>query len=113
MAAVRKRTLPSGLVRWQAGYVDGAGERRFKQFARKADAEAWLVETRHDVARGLHTPASLSPTVKEAGALWIRRCNEKKLEVSTIRSYEDHGELHIYPFIGAKKLSELNVPSVN
>jgi len=45
MATVRKRKLPSGLIRWQAGYVDGAGERRFKMFDRKADAEAWLVET--------------------------------------------------------------------
>jgi integrase len=40
MATVRKRILLSGLVRWQAGYVDGAGERRFKMFARKSDAEA-------------------------------------------------------------------------
>ena len=30
MATVRKRTLPSGLVRWQAGYIDGAGARRFQ-----------------------------------------------------------------------------------
>jgi hypothetical protein len=28
MAKVRKRKLPSGLVRWQASYVDGAGKRR-------------------------------------------------------------------------------------
>ena len=52
MATVRKRKLPSGLIRWQAGYVDGAGERRFKVFNKKSAAEAWLVETRHDVARG-------------------------------------------------------------
>jgi len=70
MARVRKRKLPSGLTRWQAGYVDGAGERRFKLFERKADAEAWLVDVRHDVARGIHTPGSVSPTVKDAaGAL--------------------------------------------
>jgi integrase len=113
MATVRKRKLPSGLIRWQASYVDGAGQRRAKLFERKGDAEAWLVETRHDVARGLHTPESVSPTVKEAGALWIKRCNEKKLEPSTIRAYEEHCDLHIYPFIGAKKLSDLNVPAVN
>jgi len=112
MATVRKRKLPSGLVRWQASYVDGAGQRRAKLFERKSDAEAWLVETRHDVARGLHTPERVSPTVKEAGALWIKRCNEKKLERSTIRAYEEHLSLHICPFISAKKLSELNVPAV-
>jgi len=113
MATVRKRKLPSGLIRWQASYVDGAGKRRAKLFDRKSDGEAWLVETSHDLKRGLHTPSGASPTVKEAGALWIRRCNEKRLELSTIRSYEEHANLHIYPFIGIKKLSELTAPSVN
>jgi integrase len=113
MATVRKQKLPSGLVRWQASYVDGSGKRRAKLFQRKSDADGWLTDTRHDLARGLHTPNSISPTVKEAGELWIRRCNEKGLELSTIRSYEEHGDLHIYPLIGAKKLSELTAPSVN
>jgi integrase len=113
MATVRKRTLPSGMVRWQASYVDGAGKRRAKLFDRKSAGEAWLVETSHDLKRGLHTPAGVSPTVKEAGALWIKRCNEKALELSTIRSYEEHVDLHINPFIGAKKLSELTTPAIN
>jgi integrase len=113
MATVRKRKLPSGLIRWQAGYVDGAGERRFKVFNKKSAAEAWLVETRHDVARGVHTPGSISPTVKEAAALWIKRCNEKRLEQTTVKGYEEHVDLHIVPFIGAKKLSDLTVPAVN
>jgi integrase len=113
MATVRKRKLPSGLIRWQAGYVDAAGERRFRMFTRKSDAEAWLVGVRHDVARGTHTPASVSPTVKDAAALWIKRCNEKGLEPMTVKGYEEHVDLHIVPFIGAKKLSELTVPAVN
>lgn len=113
MPTVRKRKLPSGLIRWQAGYIDGAGERRFKMFEKKADAEAWLVDVRHDVARGTHTPGSVSPTVKDAAALWIRRCSEKRLEPMTIKGYEEHVDLHIVPFIGAKKLSEITVPAVN
>ena len=113
MATVRKRKLPSGLIRWQASYVDGAGQRRAKLFDRKSDGEAWLVETSHDLARGLHTPTSASPTVSQAGALWLKRCNEKKLEQSTVRAYDEHCNLHIYPYIGAKKLSDLNSPSVN
>lgn len=51
--------------------------------------------------------------MKEAGALWIRRSNEKALEQSTIRAYEEHCDLHIYPFLGARKLSELTAPAVN
>src|SRR5258706_3148060 len=113
MATVRKRILPSGLVRWRASYTDGAGVRRKKQFPKKSAAEAWLVETCHDVARGTHTPGSISPTIKEAGALWIKRCNEKRLEPMTIKGYEEHCDLHLYPFIGAKKLSDLTVPAVN
>jgi integrase len=113
MATVRKRKLPSGLIRWQASYVDGAGQRRAKLFTRKADGESWLIETRHDVSRGLHTPGSISPTVKAAAALWIERCKAKKLETTTVKGYEEHIDLHIVPFIGAKKLSDLTVPAVN
>src|SRR5258705_4766685 len=113
MATVRKRKLPSGLIVWRASYTDGAGVRRKKQFPKKSAAEAWLVETCHGVARGIHTPGSISPAVKEAGALWIKRCNEKRLEPMTIKGYEEHCDLHIYPFIGAKKLSDLTVPAVN
>jgi integrase len=113
MAKVSKRTLPSGVVRWQAGYTDGSGARRFKMFNRKGDAEAWLTETRHDLVRGLHTAGSVSPTVKDAAALWIKHCHEKKLEAMTVKGYEEHVDLHIVPIIGAKKLSELTVPAVN
>lgn len=113
MATVRKRKLPSGLIRWQASYVDGAGKRRAKLFDRKSDGEAWLVDVRHDVSRGLHTPGSVSPTVKVAASLWIKRCKEKGLEHSTVKGYEEHVDLHIVPLIGATKLSEITVPAVN
>ena len=113
MATVRKRILPSGRVTWSAAYTDGSGIRRTKQFAKKSAGEAWLIETCHDVARGVHTPGSVSPKVKDAAALWIKRCNEKQLEAMTIKGYEEHIDLHIVPFIGAKKLSDLTVPAVN
>ncbi|MBA2400590.1 MAG: site-specific integrase [Bradyrhizobium sp.] len=113
MANIRKRSLPSGLVRWECAYIDGGGERRAKLFATKADAKTWLVDAQHDLKRGLHTASSVSPTVKEAAALWIKRCNDKRLEQSTICSYEEHVDLHIVPFIGAKKLVDLTVPAVN
>jgi integrase len=112
MATVRKRKLPSGLVRWQASYVDGAGKRRAKLFDRKSDGEAWLVETSHDLARGLHTPAAASPTVSQAAAIWLKSRRDKKLEQMTLKYYEEHVDLHIIPFIGAKKLSELTAPAV-
>jgi hypothetical protein len=113
MANVRKRKLPSGLIRWQASYVDGAGERRFKMFDRKSAADAWLIETGHALARGLHTPDSVSPSVRAAGALWLKRCQDKGLEPMTVKGYEEHCNLHLYPFIGTKKLSELTLPRVD
>lgn len=113
MATIRKRKLPSGLIRWQASYVDGGGNRRAKLFERKGDAEGWLTETRHDLARGIHTPDSISPTVNEAGALWLKRSREKGLEAGTLKGYEEHLYLHIAPFIGAKKLAELPSPAIS
>src|SRR5690349_17606728 len=97
MAKVRKRVLPSGEVRWQANYRDGAGKRRAKLFEKKSDADSWLVETRHDLTRGLHTPASTSPTVNDAGEAWLKRAREKGLEAATLKGYEQHLYLHIAP----------------
>ena len=51
--------------------------------------------------------------MKEAAALWIKRCNEKGLEPMTVKGYEEHVNLHIVPFIGAKKASEMTVPAIN
>lgn len=113
MANIRKRTLPSGVIRWEVAYIDGGGKRRAKLFKTKGAAQAWLVDAQHDLKRGLHTAGSVSPTVKEAAELWIKRCNDKKLEAMTVKGYEEHVDLHIVPFIGAKKLADLTVPTVN
>jgi len=113
MAKVWKRVLPSGEIRWQANYRDGGGQRRAKMFDRKSEADAWLVQVRHDLVRGLHTPSSVSPTMKEAAGLWIKRCIERRLEPTTIKGYQEHVDLHIVPHIGAKKASEMTVPAVN
>ncbi|PVE22850.1 site-specific integrase [Microvirga sp. KLBC 81] len=113
MASIRKRTLPSGKTVWLAAYLDGAGKRRFKQFARKAEADAFLVTVRSQVAAGVHTPDSVSITVKEAADLWLERCERDKLEETTLRQYRAHVNLHIVPRIGATKLSRLTTPAVN
>jgi integrase len=67
------------------------GRRRFKQRHRG------LSRTRHR-----ENPAALL-----LGFICYR------IEQSTIRSYEEHCDIHIYPYLGAKKLSDLNVPAVN
>jgi len=94
MAKVSKRKLPSGLIRWQASYVDGAGQRRAKLFSRKSDGEAWLVKVSHDLSQGLHTPAATSPTVAQAGQLWLKRGRDKNLEEMTLKYYEARSPAH-------------------
>src|SRR4051812_38865081 len=66
MATIRKRTLPSGKAVWLAGYVDGGGKRLFRQFHTKREADGFLTEAKSQVAAGVHTPDSVSPTVAEA-----------------------------------------------
>jgi integrase len=74
MASVRKRNLPSGLIRWQASYIDAAGKRRAKLFERRSDADSWLTRTRRDLQLGTHVPESNSATVAEACAEYINHC---------------------------------------
>ena len=113
MATVRKRKLPSGAVVWQATYNDQGGTRRSRHFTRKSDADAYLVQVRHDVSRGLHVADSQSITVAEAGKLWIERAERDGLERSTIIQYAAHLKHHIVPEIGLLKLSALTAPRVN
>ena len=56
MATIRKRTLPSGKAVWLAGYKDGAGKRRFRQFDTRKEADAFLIRARSEVVAGLHVP---------------------------------------------------------
>jgi integrase len=113
MASIRKRTLPdSGRTVWLADYRDGSGARRFRQFATRRAADDWMIDARHQVATGVHTPDSASITVAAASAIWIARAEAESLEASTIRQYREHVDLHITPLIGGKRLSRLTVPRV-
>ena len=116
MATIRKRewTTPKGVRKtaWQVDYKDGKGARRSKQFARKKDADAWLVNAAHEVARGIHTPDSQSVTVRQAIKIWLAAREAEGKESTTIRSYESTSRLHIVPFLGDEKLSRLTKPMV-
>ena len=58
MAKIRKRTLPSGAVRYLVDYRDQAGKRRFKQFKKRKIAEGWMTTALFEVQQGTHTPAA-------------------------------------------------------
>lgn len=112
MASVRKRTLPSGEIRWQLDYRDLSGARRSKQFKTKAEAVAFETKVRAEIAAGTHVADSVAVTIREAGDFWLQRARVEGLEESTVRQYRQHLEHHILPLIGTVKLSRLAQPGV-
>lgn len=110
--SVRKRTLPSGEIRWLVDYTDLVGKRRAKQFRRKKDADAFEIRARGEVAAGTHVADSASVTVARAAELWIAAGQRDGLQATTINQRDQHIKIHINPRIGAVKLSQLTAPRV-
>lgn len=110
----RKWTTRAGEAKeaWVVDYVDQLGKRRLKTFERKKEADAFKDATGVQVREGTHVADSATVTVKEAGELWIKGGQDAGLERTTTNQYRQHLDLHIVPFIGRMKLSELNGPTV-
>lgn len=121
MATIRKRTLPSGLIRWQVNFVDRTGQRRAKLFERRKDADAYIVKTRAQIQNGTYLNDSESPTVGEMADAWLDHCRTRRdsgrrMERATCRDYEDKVRLHIKDAgvgIHNVKLSQLMRSTVN
>jgi integrase len=112
MASIRKRTLPSGEVRWLVDYRDTVGARRAKMFLTKREADNYLVKARGEVALGTHVADSQSVTVADAADLWVISGERDNLEPTTVRQRRQHADLHIKPLIGAIRLARLTAPGV-
>jgi integrase len=115
MASVRKRTWKSGgkiRTGWVADYLDQNAKRHQQQFRTKGDADAFLVQARGEVAKGIHTPASASITVADACERWLRTCEQKELSRSTLTTYRTMVTHHIVPLIGSVKLAQLTRPKI-
>jgi integrase len=97
---------------WVCDYFDQSGVRRLKTFSRQKDAKAWASQTAVDVGKGEHVAESATVTVKVAGEDWIKSCEAAELERATVDQYRQHLNLHIVPFLGRTKLSQLSVPAV-
>ena len=114
--SVRKRAWksPSGELKeaWVVDYVDQHGDRHLKTFAKKRDADAHHAIVATAVRAGVHTADSKSVTVARAAELWLESCEAAGLEWATIVDYRQHADLHIAPFLGALRLSQLTVPLV-
>ncbi len=91
--------------------VEG-GKRRLKSFAKKKDATAFEATASVEVRAGVHTADSASITIAEAGRSWIETGEQNGLERTTLNTYRQHLKLHIEPYLGAVKLSQLSAPMV-
>lgn len=115
--SIRKRTWKAAdgveKTAWIVDYVDQSGKRRQKTFERKKNADSFDTTARNEVRLGIHTADSASITVGEAGDRWLAACTSAGLERTTIDAYRSHVNLHIKPFLGARKLSQLTVPMVS
>jgi integrase len=96
---------------WIVDYATNEG-RHIKTFAKKKEADEFAATARVEVRHGIHTPSSKSITVAEAGKLWIATSEKNKLERTTVDGYMQHLVLHIEPFLGNVKLSDLSAPMV-
>jgi integrase len=114
--SVRKRkwTTRAGVEKeaWIVDYADQQGIRRLKTFKRKKDADAFSASTHVEVREGTHVADRATVTVKEAAENWIKSGEAAGLEKATLAQYRQHVELHILPFIGRTKLSQISVPAV-
>jgi len=114
--SIRKRTwkTAAGVEKeaWVVDYVDQAGKRRLKSFARKKSADSFDTTAKNEVRAGIHTPDSSSITVGQAGDRWLAACESAGLERTTVDAYRSHVDLHIKLFLGARKLSQLTIPMV-
>jgi len=116
MASIRKRTWTARGVeqsKWIVDYRDQTNKRHVRTFPTKKQAEAWRIAALHEVQQGTHTPASTSVTLAEVFERWIEHCEAEGLERSTIMQRRQHLNLHIRPFIGGKRLSELTMPAIH
>ena len=66
------------------------GERHIETFQRKKDADAREAQVTVNVGKGIHIAPNKTPTVKEAGNLWIEACEAAELHRSSTEAYEQH-----------------------
>ena len=114
--SVRKRawTTSKGEQKeaWVVDYVDQTGKRRLKTFSKKKVADNFAATANVEIRAGVHTADSASVTIAEAGKLWLETGVQAGLERTTIDAYRQHLRLHIEPYLGNMKLSQLSAPMV-
>src|ERR1700722_16678304 len=97
---------------WVVAYTDQDRKRRLKTFAKKKAADNFEATANVEIRAGVHTADSVSITIREAGKLWLETGENAGLERTTLDAYRQHLRLHIEPYLGKVKLSQLSAPMV-
>src|SRR5271154_6190900 len=102
---------------WVVDYVDQAGKRHLKSFAKKKPADNFAATANVEIRAGVHTADSASVTVAEAGRLWVETAGKGSprrdpLDPPPVEPHRQPLRLHIEPYLGNVKLSQLSAPMV-
>jgi integrase len=113
--SIRKRQWQSSgetKTGWVVDYRDQHGHRRLRTFASQGEAKAWSTTANYEVATGAHA-ADAKATLGSVLDLWIDHGVGEGLERSTIEQRKQHARLHIIPYLGRVRLSDLAPPRVH
>jgi integrase len=97
---------------WVLDYVDQLGCRHSRHFDKKKQAESHQARIKIEITHGTHAPDAQSITVAEAASRWLATCEGHGLERATTAAYRQHVALHIVPYLGRLKLSQLSAPLI-
>ena len=115
MAKVLKRTWTTSKGEqkeaWIVRYFQN-GKQHIETFQRKKDAEEKRDQLGVDIRGGKHVAPSQSITVGEAADNWLKECEVRGLETSTIDTNRVHANKHIKPILGTMKLSAMTTKTV-
>lgn len=116
MATVKRRnwTNAKGEKKeaWRVSYTDSAGKRRFKQYEKKKNADAYRIKIEGELATGIHTADAASITVAKACDVWLAAAKEGGCDRGTLKAYKEVVNGHIKPLLGKDKLSRLTGPKI-
>jgi len=101
MGSVKRRAARTagGQVSWRARWTDPAGRERSRTFARKVDAERFLVGVEGDMLRGQYVDLSAGrTTVAEYAERW--RGAQLQHRASTAAAIESRLRVHVLPAFG-------------
>ena len=106
------RQLPSG--RWQAAYSAPNGRRVLAPhtFAKRADAEAWLVDRRREIDAALWNPAAARPQRTQFAAYSTRWLANRDLRPRTRQTYKHILTRRLLPTFGEHQLAAITPQDV-